>query len=267
VKDETVDLWLPAQQTSAPTQPPGGVSDWIVAALGRSRQEIERIVNHLLSIGDAFKAARCLEIHAQGKLGLEYSGDQILRYDTKDFGIFHQTIFDLLWAASLYQLAKRTRTAQATGVRALLFVEEGIRNITSLNQNDNGELACMAMAFEMAGHCCVAVKASEGLDYYRASERYWSQAARMRPEAMLQWAHHPVTRTVVGRFLGRGIWLRHPGWWTAADSAREHPTSCLHVSQLTPPPVTAQQISRYPLTASPRRRTLRRVVTCPSRRG
>jgi hypothetical protein len=198
VKDETVDLWLPAQQTSAPTQPPGGVSDWIVAALGRSRQEIERIVNHLLSIGDAFKAARCLEIHAQGKLGLEYSGDQILRYDTKDFGIFHQTIFDLLWAASLYQLAKRTRTAQATGVRALLFVEEGIRNITSLNQNDNGELACMAMAFEMAGHCCVAVKAFEGLDYYRASERYWSQAARMRPEAMLQWAHHPVTRTVVG---------------------------------------------------------------------
>jgi hypothetical protein len=63
------------------------------------------------------------------------------------------------------------------------------------------------LAFELAGHCCAAMDVETGLYYYRAAEKYWGQSARLRPEALFQWAHHPVTQTVI-RCLGPVVEIR-----------------------------------------------------------
>ena len=173
------------------------LSEVVLAAARTSAQEVARIVSHLTSIGQTYQAARCLEIIAQHKLGLEFTGDELINYEIPGFGKFHQVIYDLLQAGALYHQAQRHRTAKAAFRRALLFVEEAIRNINGLDRVDNGEMACLGIAFELAGHCCVALEDQDGLDYYHAAQRYWGQSARMRPEALFQWTHHPVTRTVI----------------------------------------------------------------------
>jgi hypothetical protein len=170
-------------------------------------EDVAAIVAHMVAIGQTYQAARCLEILAQQRLGLEFTGGELISYDAPRFGAFHRDLHDLLQAGALYHQARRHRTARAAIRRALLFVEEAIRNINDLDRVDNGEMACLGLAFELAGHCCVALEDRDGLDYYHAAQRYWGQSARMRPEALFQWTHHPVTRTVI-RCLGPVVEIR-----------------------------------------------------------
>lgn len=192
------EIWIPgADGEMVGVGSPTDLSEVVLAAAKTSHQEVARIVAHLAGIGQYYQAARCLEIVAQHKLGLEFTGEELINYERSGFGQFHHVIHDLLRSGALYHKARRHRTARATFRRALLFVEEAIRNINGLDRVDNGEMACLGLAFELAGHCCVALEDVEGLDYYHAAQRYWGQSARMRPEAMFQWTHHPVTQTVI----------------------------------------------------------------------
>jgi hypothetical protein len=192
------EIWIPgADGEWVDVGSPSNLSSVVLTAARKDPQEVARIVSHLVGIGQVYQAARCLEILAQHKLGLEFTGDELISYQGAGFGQFHAVIYDLLRAGALYHEARRHRTARAAIRRALLFVEEAIRNINGLDRVDNGEMACLGIAFELAGHCCVALEDAEGLDYYHAAQRYWGQSARMRPEALFQWTHHPVTQTVI----------------------------------------------------------------------
>jgi hypothetical protein len=191
------ELWVPGPDDKVDLENPGKLSQAILDAAKASDDEVTRLVSHLAGIGQYYQAARCLEIVAQHKLGLDFTGDELVSYAVPNFGKFHRIIYDLLQAGALYNKARRLRTAEAAFRRALLFVEEAIRNINGLDRVDNGEIACLGIAFELAGHCCVALEDSDGLDYYHAAQKYWGQAARMRPEALYQWSYHPVTQTVI----------------------------------------------------------------------
>ena len=169
----------------------------ILDAARTSEADVTRMVGHLCAVGQYYQAARCLEIVAQHRLGLEPTGEELLTYNLPGFGDFHGVIHTMLRAGALYHKSARKRTAEATFRRAQLFVEEALRNITGLDRVDHGELACLGIAFELAGHCCAALDDSDGLDYYHAALRYWGQAARMRPEALFQWTYHPVTQVVI----------------------------------------------------------------------
>lgn len=196
------NFWIPGSDGQpVEVHTPAQLSAAILDAAKTSDAEVTRLVSHLAAIGQYYQAARCLEIVAQHKLGLEFTGEELLNYEIPGFGNFHQVIYDLLRAGALYHQARRTRTAEAAFRRALLFVEEALRNINGLDRVDNGEIACLGIAFELAGHCSLALGDSEGLDYYHAAQKYWGQAARMRPEALFKWSHHPVTQTVI-RCLG-----------------------------------------------------------------
>lgn len=192
------ELWVPGPDDGPEDlDHPARLNQAILDAAKASEEEVTRLVAHLAGIGQYYQAARCLEIVAQHKLGLEFTGDELVSYGIPNFGKFHQVIYDLLRAGALYAKARRQRTADAAFRRALLFVEEALRNINGLDRVDNGEIACLGLAFELAGHCCVALEDSDGLDYYHAAQKYWGQAARMRPEALYTWSYHPVTRTVI----------------------------------------------------------------------
>lgn len=198
MREHDPELWIPRSDGSwLDISNQAKLNDAILAAARTSEAEVTKLVSHLAQLGQFYQAARCLEIVAQHRLGLEFSGQELLDYEVPGFGDFHAVIRRMLEAGALYHKAQRQRTAEATFKRALLFVEEALRNVTGLDRVDNGELACLGIAFELAGHCCVALDDSDGLDYYRAAQQYWGQAARMRPEALFQWAHHPVTQVVI----------------------------------------------------------------------
>jgi len=198
MQDETPELWIPGTDGSwVDVSSQAKLNAAILDAVRTSEAEVTRVVGHLAAMGQYYQAARCLEIVAQHRLGLDFTGQELLDYQLPGFGDFHAVIRTMLEAGALYHKAERQRTADATFRRALLFVEEALRNISGLDRVDNGELACLGIAFELAGHCCVALDDSDGLDYYHAALRYWGQAARMRPEAMFQWSHHPVTQVVI----------------------------------------------------------------------
>lgn len=209
-QEDSVELWVPGVDGQPlDVASPRALGEAIVAAMGRSEAEVTALVTHLVDVGQHYAAARCLEILAQHKLGLDLTGDELVSYQFPSFGTFHRVILDLLRAGALYHRSGRQRTSRAAVRRALLFVEEAIRSIKGLDRVDNGEMVCLGIAFELAGHCCVALEDADGLDYYRAAQRYWGQAARMRPEALHQWAHHPVTRTVI-RCLEPVVEIRPP---------------------------------------------------------
>lgn len=191
-------LWIPGKDGQwVDVSSQAKLNAAILDAAKTSEAEVTRVVGHLCSLGQYYQAARCLEIVAQHRLGLDFTGSELLDYDVPGFGDFHHVILTMLRAGALFHKSQRERTAHATFRRALLFVEEALRNISGLDRVDNGELACLGIAFELAGHCCVALDDSDGLDYYHAAQKYWGQAARMRPEALFQWSHHPVTQVVI----------------------------------------------------------------------
>jgi tetratricopeptide (TPR) repeat protein len=195
VDDDRGELWIPGEfDLSDPFKLQAAILN--VAKL--SDEEVTRVVTHLVDAGQYYQAARCLEVVGQERLGLEVPADQVLNPAVPEFGAFHATIFFLIRAGALYNQAKRPKTAATIFRRALIFVEESLRSVERVRSSHNQDLWSVGVTFEMAGHVCVALSDSDGLDYYGAAMQYWDQAVRLRPEEIPQLTYHPVTRTVIG---------------------------------------------------------------------
>lgn len=197
--EDRPDLWRPApgEALELDLDNPSQLSFAILNVARLSEAEVTRVVDHLVAIGQPYQAARCLEIVAQQQLGLDFTGHELIDQGKPGFGLFHNLIHDMLRAGTLYHRAKRPRTADAAYRRALIFVEEALRSLPGYSSDSNTEMWGVGLAFELAGHCCVALDDTSGLEYYQAAERFWSRALRIRPEAISQWTLHPVTRTVI----------------------------------------------------------------------
>lgn len=221
-------LWRPALPEGGPN-----LDAAILLAAKASDAEVARLVAHLTGAGRFYEAARVLEVVAQEHLGLSLQGDELTGHGAPHFGSFHRRIQALMRAGALYLEGGRRRTAIAAFTRAQLFVEEALRQASGLNPQDPRGLACMGLGFELAAHCCVAVGEREGLDYYAAALRYWGQAARLKPEALLTWADHPVTATVI-RCLEPALAVRAPApeAWPSELFASDYVTRIDHARRL-----------------------------------
>lgn len=198
--DDRPELWWPSAEDPAPEldlDNPNQLSYAVLNAAKLSEAEVTRVVDHLVSIGQHYQAARCLEIVAQHHLGLDFTGHELIDHQIPGFGVFHAQIYDMLRAGICYHRAKRPRTAEAAYRRALIFVEEALRSLPAYSSESNTQMWGVGLAFELAGHCCVALDDASGLEYYQAAERFWTQALRIRPEEITHWTSHPVTRTVI----------------------------------------------------------------------
>lgn len=228
--DESAPIWRPSTQEGAPS-----LDAAILEAAKASDAEVARLVAHLTGAGRFYEAARVLEVVAQGHLGLALEGHELTGHHSPNFGNFHRRIQALMRAGALYLEGGRRRTAQAAFLRAQLFVEEALRQAAGPPAHDARALVCLGLGFELAGHCCVAVGEREGLDYYAAALRYWGQAARMKPEALLAWNDHPVTATVI-RCLEPALALRAPTatpqHWPSELFASDYVTRIDHARRL-----------------------------------
>lgn len=193
----------------------GDLDDAILGAAGRSEQDGIGIARQLVRSGQFYQAARCLEITTQRWFGLIPTGQELTGYQLPEFGRFHSRVLALLEAGRCYALARRPRSAEVTVSRALVFVEEALRQAENLSSDDQGSICCVALGFELAGHCALGCRFREGLEYYRASLDYWNRAVRMHPESMPHWTQHPVMETVLnslamaGAIQGQDI---EPAW-------------------------------------------------------
>lgn len=193
------EIWLPStgELRELDLENPNQLSYAILNVARLSEGEATRVVDHLVAIGQPYQAARCLEILAQHQLGLDFTGAELIDRGYGRFGAFHAQIHAMLRAGTLYDRAHRPRTAEAAFRRALIFVEEALRSLNGYSSEQHAEVWGVGVAFELAGHCCVALDDSSGLEYYQAAETHWSIACRLRPEEISHWSHHPVTRTVI----------------------------------------------------------------------
>ncbi len=190
-------IWRPSGEGELDLSNPRQLSFAILNIALLSEEERVRVVSHLAEVGQFYQAARCLEIVAQHRLGLDFTGTELIDYQIPGFGGFHAMIYDLLRSGTLYHKAKRPSTALAAYRRALLFVEEALRSMKRYPQDDQDAVWGIGLAFELAGHCCAAMDDSNGLEYYQAAESYWGKAVRLRPEEITHWTYHPVTKTVI----------------------------------------------------------------------
>lgn len=191
-EDRVHPLWLPPVG-GGPLQPHLAILD-----LAReSGEEAGRVVEALLSSGQFHQAARCLEVLAQEGLGLETAGRDRLDPEAPEFGAFHATILLLLRSGVLYGRAGRPKTAGAVFRRALIFVEDTLREVPGQPAPGRGGLWSLGVTFELAGHVCVALGEQDGLAYYGAALDYWERAERAHPEDLGTLTGHPVTRTVI----------------------------------------------------------------------
>ena len=192
------DLWLPGPGAGdLDLSDPFKLQLAILNVAKLSDEEVARVVSHLIDAGQHFQAARCLEVVAQERLGLEVPPDVVLNPAIPSFGAFHATIFFLLRAGALYSRAQRPKTAATIFRRALIFVEESLRTVERLTPSPLQDYWSVGVTFEMAGHVCVALSDTDGLEYYGAAMDYWDQAARHRPDDIPQLSCHPVTNTVI----------------------------------------------------------------------
>lgn len=190
-------IWQPADDGELDLHDPKSLSLAILNIALLSESERVRVVGHLAEVGQYYQAARCLEIVAQHRLGLDFTGAELTDYQVPGFGGFHAMIYELLRSGSFYHRAKRPNTALAAYRRALLFVEEALRSMRRYARDDQEAVWGVGLAFELAGHCCAAMDDSSGLEYYQAAESYWGKAVRLRPEEIMHWTTHPVTKTVI----------------------------------------------------------------------
>lgn len=197
--DDRGELWLPgSQEEDLDLVDPFKLRAAILNVAKLSESEVASVVNHLIGAGQFYQAARCLEVVAQERLGLDAPADQVLNPAMPGFGAFHATIYYLLRAGSLYGKSRRPKTAHTIFRRALLFIEESLRTVDRVRQSHMHDVWSVGVTFEMAGHVCVALSEMDGLDYYGAAIQYWDQAVRLKPEEVPSLTYHPVTRTVIG---------------------------------------------------------------------
>lgn len=224
-EDELPNLWRP---------PAGGgplpVHRAILSVARESHEDALGIVEALIATGQTHQAARCLEVLAQEGLGLETPAHDHLDPESPVFGAFHATILLMLRAGILYGEARRPRTAGVVFRRALIFVEETLRDVAADPPSGPGGLWSLGVTFELAGHVCVVLGERDGLAYYEAAFDYWDRVARSRPDALEECMGHPVTGTVIScleaamsRLDLDEVWrnlLLSPDYPTRLDSAR-----------------------------------------------
>ncbi len=225
--DDRGELWLPGDLDLTD---PFKLQLAILNVVKLSDEEVARVVTHLVNAGQFYPAARCLEVVAQERMGLEVPADVALNPATPGFGAFHATIYFLLRAGALYSQARRPKTAATIFRRALIFVEESLRGVERVRTSHPHDLWSVGVTFEMAGHVCVALADMDGLEYYGAAMEYWGHAVRLRPEEIPQLTLHPVTQTVISCLeqaaLARNIdenyrdILFTPDYQTRIDTAR-----------------------------------------------
>jgi len=193
------DVWLPPEKNNGEFSDSNAYLKWALTNVASMpREQIETVVKNLIDIGYLYHAARCLEISAQQNLGVFFTGNELLSYRYPNFGRFHNDIRTLLEAGCLYLRSERTRTAANAFARAQAFVEEALRQISSYEEENSKENLCLGLAFELAGHCCFPNSNADGISYYDAAEKYWSQSYNINPEEVESWKEHPVTKTVIG---------------------------------------------------------------------
>src|SRR5690606_10055747 len=119
------DFWTP-QRGDAAEDP----ISLVIQDVGRlPRAEAMRLVDELVQLGQYYEAARCLEVLAQGSLGLAAGAAKLVGRSRPDFGEFHEDIRALMRAGALYHRSRRPGTSWAAFQRALIFVEEALRNL------------------------------------------------------------------------------------------------------------------------------------------
>ena len=200
------ELWLPDSRALDLTDP-RHLHHAILNVAKLSDEDVARVVGHLVDAGQHYQAARCLEVVAQERLGLETPADLVINPARTGFGAFHAAIYILLRAGALYNRSRRPRTADTVFRRALIFVEESLRSVENLRTGHNQDLWGVGVTFELAGHVCVALADPSGIEYYEAARTYWDQAVRLRPEEISSLTDHQVTRTVIS-CLGSAIEAR-----------------------------------------------------------
>lgn len=161
------------------------------------RPEALRLVDQLVGLGQFYEAARCLEVMAQQSLGVVNGPSELMDSRRPTFGQFHEDIRALMRAGALYHRSRRPGTGWATFQRALIFVEEALRNLTDVEVDNPADACCVGLAFELAGHCCAAIGNTDGLEYYKAAYDYWDQSAATNLDASRSWQAHRVTQTVI----------------------------------------------------------------------
>ena len=197
MRDDRGELWLPDPDSrDLDLSDPLHLQQAILNVAKLSDEDVARVVGHLANAGQYYQAARCLEVVAQERLGLEAPAYAV-NPASSGFGAFHAAIYILLRAGALYSRARRPRTADTVFRRALIFVEESLRSVDTVRTGHNEALWSVAVTFELAGHVCVALADPSGIDYYEAARNYWDQAILLRPEDSPALTIHPVTRTVI----------------------------------------------------------------------
>src|SRR3989338_8989288 len=101
--NDPFELWIPgADGQPVDVSSQQALNHAILLALRTSDAEVARVVTHLVDVGLFYQAARCLEIVAQHKLGLDFTGEELLNYEVMAFGSFHRVIYDMLRARAPY---------------------------------------------------------------------------------------------------------------------------------------------------------------------
>ncbi|GIW23190.1 MAG: hypothetical protein KatS3mg068_2197 [Candidatus Sericytochromatia bacterium] len=199
MEDGNFNVWLPDSNININKDL--NTEDYLKSVLTNvvttSEENLISIVNNLINIGFTYYAARCLEIYAQNKIGVFCNGDEIINYRYSNFGEFHENIAKLIKAGCLYIKSKRENTARISFNRALTFVEEALRQIESYEEDNFKETLCLALAFELAGHCCLPTGNLNALDYYQAAEEYFNKSIENSPEEFENWKNHKISKVIL----------------------------------------------------------------------
>ena len=197
MENQDFDVWLPPKD-SGNNNDTNSYLHWAFSNIASmSRDNVDIVVKNLINIGFTYHAARCLEISAQHSLGVFFTGNELISYRYPNFGNFHNNIKTLLESGCLYIQGNRERTALVAFNRALSFVEEALRQIESYEEDNPKDLLCLGIAFELAGHCCLPLGNKDGVDYYKAAEKYWDMGYQSDPEESEKWKENKATKIVI----------------------------------------------------------------------
>lgn len=193
------NVWFPSENQNSKnfTDTDDYLNSILTDIASMPRESISNIVSNLIKTGFVYHAARCLEISSQHNIGVFFTGKELINYRYPSFGDFHKDIKSLLEAGCLYLKVNRERTASITFNRALSFVEEALRQLDSYEEDSTKDVLCLGLAFELAGHCCLPTKNTDGIAYYEAAKKYWKMSYEIDPEEVESWKNHNVTKTVL----------------------------------------------------------------------
>ncbi|MEK7431976.1 MAG: hypothetical protein AABZ74_02495 [Cyanobacteriota bacterium] len=198
MSEDNFSIWLPEENSPNNFKDSDSYLQWAFTNIASMpRENVDAIVKNLLQIGFVYHAGRCLEISSQYKIGVFFTGNELISYRYPNFGDFHKDINALIYSGLLYNNVQRKDTASITFKRALNFIEEALRQINSYESESTKDLLCLALAFELAGHCSSCAGNTYGLEYYKASRDYWEKAENLDHEETENWKKYKVMKTVL----------------------------------------------------------------------